>query len=132
LTDATAAVHWTVSGVDATVTNLVPPTAGALHAVGESVTVPAAWVTVTDWPAIVAVAVRGAPLVVDAAVSVSVADPVPLAGVTVSHEGAAVVVHCTVAGLVVSVTDCVPPPAGAAQVLGVTVTVPPCCVTVTV
>ena len=52
----------------------------------------AACVTANDWPAIVSVAVRAAP-VLAAAATVTDPLPVPLPPVTVIHDGAPVVVH---------------------------------------
>jgi hypothetical protein len=119
-----------------TVTLCVPPPAGAVQLVGVTVNVavPAACVTVTLCPAMVAVAVRVAALVVAAAVRVTLPLPVPLAALRVSHDWLLVAVH--VASLRDGVTDttCVPPPAGALQLVGVTVkvAVPADCVTLKV
>jgi hypothetical protein len=81
------AVHAASLSDDVIVTTCVPPPAGALQDDGLTlnVAVPAAWVTVTEWPAIVAMAVRGAPLVVGAAVRMTLPLPVPVVTLSVSH-----------------------------------------------
>jgi hypothetical protein len=68
----------------------------------------AAWLTVYAWPAIVSVAVRAAP-VFAAAVSVTVPDPDPLAGLTVTQAESLAAVHPQLESLAVTATPPVPP-----------------------
>ena len=76
----------------------------------------AAWVTTNDWPAIVSVAVREAPVF---AWTASVTDPlpVPLPPVTVIHVGAPVVVQLH-AEVVVTATGVEPPAAVGLALVG--------------
>jgi hypothetical protein len=67
-----------------------------------------------------------------AAVNVTLPLPVPLVGPTVNQPALLDAVQARVEGLAVTVTPCVPPAAGAFQVVGLSVTVPPDCVTLTV
>ena len=68
----------------------------------------AAWLTVYVWPAIVSVAVRDDP-VLAAVVTVTVAEPVPLAGLTVSQEESLDAVHPQLVLAAVTATAPVPP-----------------------
>ena len=90
------AVHAASPGVAPTVTVCAPPTAGAAQIVGvtEKVAVPAAWVTVTIWPAMVAVAVRA--FTADGfagAVNVTALLPIPFDALSVSHGWSLAAVH---------------------------------------
>jgi hypothetical protein len=127
------AVHATVPGLTVTVTGAAAcPSAGTCQLAGVTVTEPPACVTVTVWPPIVAVAVRAATDVVEAAVSSTLPLPTPLAGVTVNQGALVVAVHATPLGLVATVTGWVLPPAPGAQDVGDSVTDAPACCTVTV
>jgi len=64
-----------------------------------------------------------AALVVAAAVSVTLPLPVPVAELTVSQLWSLVAVQAASLSEAVTVTLCVPPPAGALQLVGVTVNV---------
>jgi hypothetical protein len=118
-----------------TVTVCVPPAAGAFQLVGVTVklAVPAAWATLIACPATVAVALRLVTEALVAAVSVTLPLPVPLTALSVSHAWLLVADHTASLSDAVTVTLCAPPPAGALQLVGVTVNVavPAACVTVT-
>jgi hypothetical protein len=75
----------------------------------------AAWVTVNVCPPAVTVAVRAAP-VLAAAVTVTVPEPVPLAGDTVAHVALLEAVQPHVVALAVNVTLALPPAAATACV----------------
>lgn len=111
-----------------TVTLRAPPAAGAARLVGVSAIEPAACVTSTVTPAIVAAAVRASKLVVDVAESVTTPLPMPVDGLTVSHALSVEADQDAPGVLSVRVRLCVPPPAGALQVVGLTATAH--CVTV--
>jgi hypothetical protein len=113
------------SGCEAvTVTVCAPPPAGAAQVVGVTVKVgvAAACVTATVWFPIVTVVLRLLALEgFTAAVSVRLPLPVPLAVLRVSQACALVAVQAASVWEAVTVIVCAPPPAGAAQVVGVTV-----------
>jgi hypothetical protein len=118
-----------------TVTLCMPPPAGALQLVGVTVNVavPAACVTVTACPATIAVALRLVTLDgFAAAVRVTLPPPVPVAALSVSQGWLLVAIHAASVCDAVTATACVPPTAGAAQLVGVTVklALPAACVTV--
>jgi hypothetical protein len=69
----------------------------------------AACVTVTAWPAMVTVAVRGVVAVLAPRVSVTVAPPDPLAGATVTQLAPELAVHAQPAGAVIVVAMAPPP-----------------------
>jgi hypothetical protein len=80
------AVHAALLDEAVTVTTCVPPSAGALHVVGVTVTPTTACVTVIACPAMVAVALRLVTLDgFAAAVNVTLPLPVPLDALRVSH-----------------------------------------------
>jgi hypothetical protein len=83
-----------------------------------------AWSTVTVWPATVAVPLRAAP-VFAASVSVTVADPLPLAGLGVMKPLAELAVHGQLPLLIVSATLDVCELPEAVMVLGLTPAVQP-------
>ena len=91
------------------------------------------WVTCTSCPAMVAVVERVAIERLASAVSVTVPEPLPAVGDTVSHNGCAAALAVHGASPMVAATDTVldPPDEGAFHVVGVTVKVftPAACVT---
>ena len=105
------------AAVVVTATVVDPPAAVALKLVGLMLYVhAAACVTVNDWPAIVSVAVRAAP-VLAAAAMVTDPLPVPLPPVMVIHAGAPVVVQVQ-AAVVVTATAVDPPAAVGLKLAG--------------
>ena len=91
------------------------------HVAGASVNVDVApdCVTATAWPAMVAVAVRGsADVTCGTAVSVVLPLPNPDGGLTVSQAASVDADHDAAAGVLVTVTSCVPPVAAGAHVVG--------------
>jgi len=125
------AVQFTVLGVAVTFTVVESPDSLAGSQVPLlRVMVPAACVTATVWPPIVTVAVRGARLVVEAAVRTTGPPPVPLGALNVSHDSSLAAVQFTVDGVVVTVTLVTSPAAATEfQVLVLRVRTPPAWVT---
>lgn len=80
---------------EVTVTAALPPLAGAVMLVGdtEKLHVAPGWLTVTDWPATVTVAVRALDEGFAWAVMVTEAVPLALGGDTVSHATPELAVH---------------------------------------
>jgi hypothetical protein len=117
-----------------TATLALPASASTDSEVGATENVQAlpAWVTVTVWPATVAVPVREPVLVLAATVNVTAPTPLPDAGPTVIHAAPLDAVQPHSDGLV-TITDVLPAPAPADSVVGETENVQPmpACVTVT-
>jgi hypothetical protein len=128
------AVHTASLSEAVTATVSVPPPVGAAQDVGVTVNVaiPADCVTAIACPATVAVALRLVTLDGFAvAASVTLPVPEPPAVLSVSQGCVLVAVHAASVCEAVTATASVPPPVGAAQLVGVTVNVavPAACVT---